>query len=255
MSGSREVRTPEIAEAAIWQDCEFGSYSADLPLWAELAEAAGGPVLELGAGAGRVAIDLARQGFELIPLERDPDLAAELERRAESAGSPLTALRADLASPEEISLPREPRLAIAPLHVLQSLDPAARARLLPSLRQLLPAGAKLAAALVDEATLLSAGIGGTQILPDIREVDRWVYSSEPLWVQVGEETLTVRRIRERVSPDGEIERGVHDDVLHRLSPERLEAEATEAGFSPAGRRPVKAGSNEADSVVVVLEAR
>jgi hypothetical protein len=82
-----------------------------------------------------------------------------------------------------------------------------------------------------------------------------VYSSEPLWVQVGDETLTVRRIRERVSPDGEMERGVHDEVLHRLSPERLEAEASEAGFSPAARRPVSAGPNEADSIVVVLEAR
>jgi SAM-dependent methyltransferase len=255
MSGPREVRDAVIAEAAIWQDCEFGSYTADLPLWAELAEAAGGPVLELGAGAGRVAIHLAGRGFELIPLERDPDLAAELERRSESSGSPLTALRADLASPEEISLPREPRLVIAPLHVLQSLDPAARARLLRGLRRSLSPGARLAAAVVDESTLLSAGVSGTQILPDMREVEGWVYSSEPLWVQVGDEILTVRRIRERVSPDGEMGRGVHDEVLHRLSPERLEAEASEAGFSPAARRPVSAGPNEADSIVVVLEAR
>jgi SAM-dependent methyltransferase len=255
MSGPGEVRAPDIAETAIWQDCEFGSYTADLPLWVELAEAAGGPVLELGAGAGRVAIHLAGRGFELIPLERDPDLAAELERRSESGGSPLTALRADLAAPEEISPPHEPQLVIAPLHVLQSLDPAARARLLQSLGRALGPGARLAAALVDESTLLNAGVGATQILPDMREVDGWVYSSEPLWVQMGDETLTVRRIRERVSPDGEMERGVHDEVLHRLSPERLEAEASEAGFSPAGRRPVSAGPNEADSIVVLLEAR
>jgi hypothetical protein len=100
---------------------------------------------------------------------------------------------------------------------------------------------------------LSAGAAATQILPDMREIDDWVYSSEPLWVQVGDEALTVRRLRERVSPDGQMERTVHDDLLHRVSPDRLELEAEETGLRRAGRRQISSGPNEADSAVVLLE--
>ena len=81
----------------------------------------------------------------------------------------------------------------------------------------------------------------TQILPDMRELDGWVYSSEPLWVQVGDEALTVRRLRERVSPDGRMERTVHDEILHRVSPDRLELEAEEAGLRRAGQAPDQLG--------------
>ena len=45
--------------AIAWHDAECGSYRADLPLWRELADEAGGPVLDLGCGSGRVALDLA----------------------------------------------------------------------------------------------------------------------------------------------------------------------------------------------------
>jgi hypothetical protein len=108
--------------------------------------------------------------------------------------------------------------------------------------------------LVDESTLLSAGAASTQILPDMREIGGWVYSSEPLWVQVGDQVLTVRRLRERVSPDGSIEREVHDEILHRVDPDALEREAADAGFLPIGRRSISSSEDEADSVVVLLGA-
>ena len=47
------------SQEAIWHDVECGGYAADLAVWAELASAAaGGPVLDLGAGdrAGRPGI-------------------------------------------------------------------------------------------------------------------------------------------------------------------------------------------------------
>jgi len=244
----------ESGEQAIWQQVEFGSYRADLPLWLELARSAGGPVLELGAGAGRVAVHLAEQGVQVMALEREPELVAELEDRAMRLEEPFRVVRADLARPDEIRLPKEPGLVIAPLHVLQTLDPNGRLALIGALRELVSPGAVLAAALVDESTLLSAGAAATQILPDMREVDDRVYASEPLWVQVGEDRLTVRRVRERVSPEGERERVVHDELLHRISPERLQLETQALDFRPAGTRAVRSGANEADSVVVLLEA-
>jgi predicted O-methyltransferase YrrM len=255
VSRARDTSAPPEADAAIWQEVEFGAYSADLPVWMELAESAAGPVLELGAGAGRVCIALANRGLPVIALERDPQLAAELTRRAERADTPVEVLVADLASPAGLELPAEPALVIGPLHLIQILDGSHRRALLGRLRDLVSPGAIVAMTLVDESSLLSTGTAASQILPDMREIEGWVYSSEPLWVQVGDDVITVRRIRERVSPEGRMDRSVHDEILHRLSPERLELEAEEAGFAAAGRRIIGAGPNEADSIVVLLEAR
>jgi len=252
MSLRRTAADP--GEQAIWQQVEFGSYDADLPLWLELAQAEEGPVLELGAGTGRVAVHLAGHGIPVMALEREPELIAELERHAVDLEASLRIVPADLAEPAEIRLPEEPRLIIAPLHVLQTLDPGVRLALLGALRELVSPGAVLAAALVDESTLLGAGAASSQILPDMREVDGWVYSSEPLWVQVGTDRLKVRRIRERVAPEGERDRVVHDELMHRISPDRLQLEAQDTGFSPSGARAVRSGASEADSVVVLLEA-
>ena len=253
MSVRDESGAPPLADRAIWQQVEFGSYTADLPLWRELAETANGPVLELGAGAGRVSMELAQAGAEMIAVERDGEVAVQLESTAAEHGLAISVLVADLGAPAELRLPSSPALAIGPLHLIQELDGAARPALLGRLAELMAPGGTVALTLVDESTLLSAGTAAAQILPDMRELDGWVYSSEPLWVQVGDATLTVRRLRERVSPDGQMERTVWDDILHRVSPDRLELEAEEAGLRRAGRRQLSSGPNEADSAVVLLE--
>jgi hypothetical protein len=72
---------------------------------------------------------------------------------------------------------------------------------------------------------------------------------------VGDDRLTVRRLRQRVAPDGAIERTVHDEVLHRLDPAALEDEAAAAGLVPRDRRPIPSGPAEADSIAVIVEAR
>lgn len=243
-----------MSTATIWQQVEFGSYGADLPVWSEIAAETDGPVLELGAGVGRVALHLAGEGHQVIALEHDPELTAELESAARRIGLDLAVARGDLGTPSSLSLPASPGLAIAPLHVLQVVDPATRLPLLRRLCELLRPEGLLAATVVDESTLLAPRGGAQRILPDMRELDGWVYSSEPLWVQVTDETLIVRRVRECVSPAGAIDRSIHDEVLQRLAPERLEVEGEEAGFAAAGRRAVSADADEADSVVVLLRA-
>ena len=253
MSSARETGFPALEDAAIWQLVEFGSYTADLPLWRELTEAAAGPVLELGGGAGRVTLHLAETGVELIAVEWDPALGARLEDAAAERDLAVSVVVADLAAPADLRLPAEPAVALGPLHLIQELDGATRPALLGRLAELMAPGATIALTIVDETTLLSSGAASTQILPDMREFDGWVYSSEPLWVQVGDEVLKVRRLRERVSPDGQMERAVHDDILHRVSPDRLELEAEEAGLRRAGRRQIGSGPNEADSAVILLE--
>jgi SAM-dependent methyltransferase len=236
-----------------WHDVECGSYTADLPLWEELAAEAGGPVLEIGAGTGRVALDLARRGHDLIAVERDGELAGELRRRAAEADVPVHTLHGDA---RELSLeePGAVALAIAPMHVLQALDEPGRSAVLASVAGCLRPGGLIALALVDEGDLAGQGGAGEMPLPEMRELDGWVFSSEPLWVQINERTITVRRIRQRVSPGGELSRSVHDDLLHRASPEEVEAAGAALGLRARERRAVPPGPGEAGSIVVILEA-
>ena len=66
------------AASVIWHELECGSYTEDLELWRGLAREAGGPVLDVGAGTGRVTLELARQGNTVTALDLDEELLAEL---------------------------------------------------------------------------------------------------------------------------------------------------------------------------------
>ncbi len=49
-------------------------YTADVPFYVEAARCAGGPVLELGCGTGRVLIPMARAGAEVTGLDLSADM-------------------------------------------------------------------------------------------------------------------------------------------------------------------------------------
>lgn len=250
---SAPAESSDRSEVAIWQEVEFGNYAADLELWIELAAESDGPIVELGSGAGRVAVELGSRGHRVLAVEREEDLADELQRNVDARKLSVSVIRHDLAYADGLELPERGKLTIGPLHVIQLLDDDARPALLRRLGELLEPTATIALTVVDESTLLSEGTGAPQILPDMRELDGWVYSSEPLWVQVTDDELRVRRIRERVSPDGRMDRSVHDDVLGRVTAERLESEARGTGLIVRDRRQITYGPNEADSAVVMLE--
>jgi SAM-dependent methyltransferase len=233
------------SEAAIWHDVECGAYAADLGVWAELADRCGDPVLELGAGTGRLAIHLARRGHRVIGLDNDPELIAAQRERA--AGLPVMALLADARGFE---LPEPVALAIAPMQLLQMLaNRAERLACLDSIAaQLLPGG-RLAAAMVEG---MPEPEEGEPLLPDVREVDGWVYSSLPLEAAVGPQHIVVHRLRQRVSPSGELTDIPDQVTICTLTAEALEAEAAEVGLVPIERLYIDPTDDHVGSTVVVL---
>lgn len=231
--------------AVVWHDVECGSYAADLPLWEELAADAG-PVLDLGCGSGRVALHLGRRRHRVVGLDRDATLLAALRERA--AGLPVEAVAGDA---RDFALEGDFGLAIAPMQLVQLFeDRAERVACLRCVAAHLVPGGVAALAIVDSVPVVA---DAAPPLPDARELDGWVYSSLPVDTAVDAGTIRIRRLRQTVSPEGELSEELDQVVLRALDPSAVEAEAEEAGLLPAGRRPIPATEAHVGSTVVLLE--
>ena len=243
-------------EDVAWHDVECSAYEADLPLWRELAAARPGPVLELGAGTGRVALDLAARGHEVTALDSDSALIAACAGRARARGLRVEAVCADARS---FSLDRRFALVLAPMQVIQLLE-GARGRDAMLLRALdhLKSGGLLAPALADPFAGLPAA-DSLPPLPDTGGCDGWSLSSTPVAVREedcdpGGRTVAIDRLRRAVSPKGET---VESAVTVRLSvfpPAQLAARAAAHGFRRLPDRSVPETEGYVGSTVLVLEA-
>jgi SAM-dependent methyltransferase len=238
-----------VSSAAIWHQVECGGYAADLPVWERLAGAADGPLLELGCGTGRVALRLAGHSHEVWAVDADASLLQALQAQATGQGLAVRTICADVRA---LDLDREFALILAPMQLLQMLGSkvARHAALGRAVGHLAPGG-RLAAAIVEppSATLDGPGVA----LPDIRELDGWVYSSLPAVHLTARGQLEIRRQRQAVSPDGSLSEEQHTDRLDALDADALEAEAEASGLRPAGRLQVPPADGYLGSTVVILE--
>jgi SAM-dependent methyltransferase len=243
------------AGAAIWHDVECASYEADLPLWRELASETGGPVLDIGCGTGRVALDLAACGHDVTGLDCEPSFTDALAARARRRDLRVRAVTADARS---FTLAGQSfALAIAPMQVAQLLGgPEGRAGMLASARRHLRPAGLLAIALADPFEGIPDEDDQLPPLPDVREEDGWVYSSTPVKVRSEPGATAIDRLRQAVSPSGELDESMATIRLDSVAPEKLEAEA-EAGhaFVVRERKRVPETSDYVGSAVVMLEAR
>ena len=238
-----------MRRAAVWHEVECGGYAADLPLWERLADDAAGPVLELGCGTGRVALRLAGGDTEVWGVDADASLIEALRAQASTQGLALRAVCADVRA---LDLGRAFELILAPMQILQMLGSATerRAALARVAGHLAPGG-RLAAAIV-EAPPGSLDAPRAAI-PDVRELDGWVFSSLPVARLTGRGDLEIHRHRQAVSPEGALSEEEHSDRLAALDPDTLEAEGATAGLRPGGRLEVPPADGYLGSTVVILE--
>ncbi len=234
--------------AVVWHDLECGAYRADLTLWRELAAGTSSPVLDIGAGTGRVALALARDGTTVIALDRDPVLLAECARRAR--GLPIETVLGD-ARTLEIEVPAV-RCCLVPMQTVQLLDEAGRASLLRAARARTASGGLLACAIVDELQPFDEAM---HLLPapDEVRIGDVVYRSQPTAVRELEDRAVLERRREIVHGD---QRVVEHDVTHlyRVTARELERAGRAAGWTPVRARSIPATAEHVGSTVVMLRA-
>jgi SAM-dependent methyltransferase len=236
----------------IWHDVECGGYRADLPLWEELADSLGeeDAIMELGCGTGRVTLHLAGRGaYLVIGLDRDKELVEAVWERAHG-----TTGDAEHIDVRDFSFPSTPfSLILAPMQLIQLLAGRTdRIRCLTCVAEALTPDGRAAFAIVEEPPA-AAPQGSAPPLPDVRQVEGWVYSSLPLEPVVGAESMVLRRLRQTVTPDGDLSEEPDEVELQLLTAEELEREASEAGLRPIGRRRIPATESHVGSTAVLLE--
>ena len=223
-----------FSEPGLWQLVESGDYRADLSTWSDLAAKHGGPVLDLGCGIGRVSHYLSRLGFTTFGLDRDPDLIADFDR-SRPTGAPAGFARdvADLADPQSPLRGRRFPLVIAPQQLVQILGGReARMSLFEALPGLLEPNGLAAFAICEELPEVDIEYPG--VPPDLREVDGWIHSSQPVTIDSNPDSVTARRLRQSLSPEGTSTRSDDAVTLDRLDRSTIERELSAAGLRPSG---------------------
>lgn len=130
-------------------DYKAAGYDYDVPFYVEMARQAagrgGGAVLEMGCGTGRVLVEVARAGVEVVGVELSPEMLRAAERRLaaepEEVQTRTRLVQGDIRS---VDLGRQFSLVTAPFRVVQHLiDRADQKTWLANVRRHLEPGGHL----------------------------------------------------------------------------------------------------------------
>ena len=246
-----------VVREVVWHDLECGVYDADLELWRMLAREAGGPVLDVGAGTGRVTLDLAHRGHEVVAFDADPVLLRALAERG--AGLPVEVVAGD-ARELDLAGRRFP-LIIVPMQTIQLFGGSrARLRFLERAARHLAPGGTLALAIADARESVGGEIADGPAtwerlpLPDMTEIGGVVYSSRPVMLHDAGHCVGIERVREVIDEAGGREEETDVVYLDDVTAERIEREAVAVGLGVLPRLDVPQTDEYVGSTGVMLGA-
>jgi len=243
---------------ARYYDLDFLDVAYDAELYQELVHEAGGPVLELGTGSGRLAIPLALAGHEIVGIDNDPAMLQRGQARWAEVRGQLEADRFTVEEGDFTTYRSDQRFGLALIAVntfLLAEDDEARLSILGTMREHLRPGG---IAVVEVGT------------PDATELERYDRRLHHEWLrpdpETGDEvsksisadhdpgtgTMELTQIYEWTpAHGGPLSRVAKTDVLHLVSAEHLGHLAHQAGFKKVELRgdhlltPYGAGSHRA----------
>jgi SAM-dependent methyltransferase len=225
------------AELARLYDLDLIEDPGDLDLYLALAARTGGPILELGAGTGRISIPLAEAGHRVTAVDNDPAMLNRARDLARAAGTAteqrIEFVEADLL---ELALPKAGtfRMAFIGLNSLFLLATRAAQReaFATMARHLAPGGLAVADIWLPDADDL-ARFDGRLIL----EYERRDPSSNDLVTKVAAAQhdsasgiVNLTSIYEQGTQGTSPVRFVRSDVLRLVSADELRDMAEGAGF-------------------------
>lgn len=223
----------EYATIAAVYDLWSAEMTEDVPFYVAEAVEAGGPVLEIGVGTGRVATAIARAGVDVVGIDVSPSM---LEGARDAIAREGVEERVELveADMRGFDLGRSFRLAILPYRVFaHARTTDEQLSTLQAIRDhLAPGGRIVLNVTVPHAADLSAWDGlrheGQFTLPDGQQAVLW----RQVEYRPGTQALTFHFVVDHLDPDGVVTRRVHGtSTVRQTTPGEIDHALARAGFT------------------------
>jgi SAM-dependent methyltransferase len=244
-TGAREAARPEPSPTdralARLYDLDLVEDPGDLDLYLAIAGRTGGPVLELAAGTGRIAVPLAAAGLEVTAVDLDPAMLERAVARGRAAGR-TTAGRLDLVEADLLGLDLPGagtyQLAFIALNSLFLLAPRDRQReaLRVLARHLAPGGLAVVDVWLPEPLDL-ARFDGRMILEYVRaepETGHDVTKVATARFDPATGVVDLTAVYDEGPAGGSTVRWIRRDALRLVGADELRAMAEDAGLEVEG---------------------
>lgn len=225
-------------QIARFYDLTHADLTEDREYVLAMAGKAGGPVLELGCGSGRLLLPLARAGYAVTGVDNSPAMLArarrQLDAEPEAVRARVTLIEADMDSFTLAEPGGRFALALIGYNTLMHLAPAQVRATLRRIGSYLPAGGRLFIDLANPFAVAQtpedSGLTLERSLvdPETGEIILQMASNR---LDEGEQSLTITWIYD-VSPaaGGPVQRTVATAAYHYFYPHQLELLLAEGGF-------------------------
>jgi len=174
---------------AAYYDLEYAAHAADLEFYVQFALQAGGPILELGCGSGRVLRALADTGLELTGVDTSPSMLAIAEQEL---GKRARLVQCGMEEVDECAELVDDHywMAFSAINTFLHLSDAEnQVRTLNGLRRVVVQGGLLLLDLMVPEPQYLAGLDGRLVhemsatLPDGHRLDKWAVRTHDLATQ------------------------------------------------------------------------
>lgn len=223
---------PYSEATAAFYDAEHDGLQDDLRLYRNLVVQ--GPVLELGAGTGRITAALVADGHEVWAVERSPAMLARARRRLDSVPG-VHLVPAGAEDLQTAGLNRHFRVALLPLNFLWHLpDSSGQLHVLQVVRRLLVPRGLLVVDLTNPLAMADRAAQGEvrQRFHTTTERGSLICTSAT-WDDQGEQTLAVDLIYDETDAAGQVHRTTAQVTFRYLYRFELELLLLGAGFELA----------------------
>jgi SAM-dependent methyltransferase len=235
---SREREADALARL---YDLDLSEHQDDLALYMALARRTGGPIVELAAGSGRIAVPLAADGHDVVGIDLDPAMLARARQRLEasdaSVAQRLTLVEGDLLDAPGIAAIANPGpyalafIALNSILILATADQQ-RATLRAMAELLAPGGTAIVDAWQPTPADL-VGFDGRLSFEWLRtdpETGRDVIKLLAAWYDSATRLVTLTTIFEEGEPGTAPVRWTRQEVLRLITADELAGWAVDAGL-------------------------
>lgn len=232
----RDARERADALARLY-DLDLAADPGDLDLYLAMAARTGGPVVELCAGTGRIAVPLATAGFAVTGVDIDPAMVARATRRADGIDSResgrVSFVAGDLF---DVAIPGAGTFGLGILALNSILllgGPREQRRAIAVMANLLAPGG---IAVVDvwlplaEDLVRFDGRVGLEWVRTEPETGADVIKTTSAWYDSATRALTLTTIFDQSDRGGPVHRWVREDAMHLVSADDLRMYAEDAGL-------------------------